>query len=286
VGAGRARGPPQPVGALRRQRRLHEGRALPKDAAVADQGARAGARGRRGRGRAGVVLDRREARRSTSSAWSPTSSSSAPSSCSSARSSVTAKPSWSFCAAGTSRRRSPPSRPRSALPGSRPTNTHGRYRHGRASPRTTSTAPTRPTAHASSCSYASSRPRASTASDRRRSRSTSTSPGAASTTATQSSPTPARATPPWSNAIYSNHGHRNETTPAGAAANASTRSAASAPDDRPATLELTAHLAPKPRNSRSFGSFTKNTSLLAELFRSEAECENARRINRRHATST
>ena len=42
----------------------------------------------------------------------------------------------------------------------------------------------------------------------------------------------------------------NETTPAGAAANASTRNAASAPDDSPTSLELRAHLTRKSRKSR------------------------------------
>lgn len=73
------------------------------------------------------------------------------------------------------------------------------------------------------------RAQGSSASGSRRSRSTSTSPGAASTTAIPRSPTPARATPPRSSRrASSSRGPRNETSPAGAAANASTRSAASA----------------------------------------------------------
>jgi len=61
-----------------------------------------------------------------------------------------------------------------------------------------------------------------------------TSPGAPSTTATQNRPTPEPATPPsCSSRASSIHGHQSATSRAGAAAHASTRSAAFAPDESP-----------------------------------------------------
>ena len=129
-------------------------------------------------------------------------------------------------------RRSRRSRRTSALRGSRPTSTRGRYRHGRASPRTTSTVPTPRTAHDSSYCCATSQPKASNASRSRRSRSTTTSPGAAEHDRDpEESDTRASYATSSSTTTSPNHGLRNETSPAGAAANASTRSAASARTD-------------------------------------------------------
>jgi hypothetical protein len=128
--------------------------------------------------------------------------------------------------------------------------------NGPASPRTTSTDPTRRTARDSSCYYATSNPRASNDSRSRRSRSMTTSRGAPSTTAMQSNPTPERATPPsWSQQISSIRGHQRETSRA-------VRQRAQVHEvlpPRPMTLSDGAasapHIKPKSRNSSGCGGY-------------------------------